>query len=276
MSGSLSDHDVAGYRRDGFIYPIPVLTQSEAASYRQSIDLFEQRFNLPAGDVIRNKGHLKHVILYQMIRHQAILDAVESVLGPNILCWGSSLFVKDPGDPGYIAWHQDSYYWGLDPDDVVSAWVALTPSTIENGAMRVVPGSHAGLQHSHMASSEGSANMLFTHEEIAVDVDESDPVALTLRFGEMSLHHVKIVHGSSPNRSRERRVGYAIRYVAPHVRQRGEFASATLVRGVDDYGNFAADPVPTRDMDPDIVAFVDGPLGGLPGGKIARDFARGR
>ncbi len=109
MSGSLSDHDVAAYRRDGFIYPFPALTRSEAASYRQSIDIFEQRFNLAVGDVIRNKGHLKHVSLYQLIRHPAILDAVESVLGPNILCWGSSLFVKNSGEPGFIAWHQDDH-----------------------------------------------------------------------------------------------------------------------------------------------------------------------
>jgi hypothetical protein len=111
--------------------------------------------------------------------------------------------------------------------------------------------------------------MLFTHEELAHDVDESKAVDITLGLGEMSLHHVKILHGSPPNRSPGRRMGYAIRYVAPHVRQRGDVNSATLVRGKDRYGYFAKDPVPQRDMEPDIVAFVDHPHGARPAGRNA-------
>jgi hypothetical protein len=111
--------------------------------------------------------------------------------------------------------------------------------------------------------------MLFTHEELAGDVDESKAVDITLAQGDMSLHHVKILHGSPPNRSAGRRMGYAIRYVAPHVKQRGDVNSATLVRGTDRYGYFAQDPVPTRDMEPEIVAFVDRPHGGVPRGKAA-------
>ena len=106
--------------------------------------------------------------------------------------------------------------------------------------------------------------MLFTHEEIAVTVDGSQAADLILEQGEMSLHHVKLIHGSPPNRSGTRRCGYVIRYVAPHVRQRGDMNSATLVRGADSYGYFAPEPVPKRDMDPATVTFVDAPLGGLP------------
>ena len=270
MANALSKQAVADYRRDGFCFPLPALTAAEADGYLRGLEAFEARFGVAAGHAIRNKGHLKHLAFYELTRHPAILDAVASVLGPNILCWGSSLFVKEAGDPGFIAWHQDSYYWGLEPDDVVSAWIALTPSRPDNGVMRVVPGSHRARQLPHAASPAASANMLFTHEEIAVDVDEAQAVDLVLDQGQMSLHHVKIVHGSASNRSAERRVGYAIRYVAPHVRQRGDFNSATLVRGVDDRGHFAADPVPTRDMDPAIVAFVDGRLGAVPAGAKAR------
>jgi non-haem Fe2+, alpha-ketoglutarate-dependent halogenase len=195
---------------------------------------------------------------------------VESVLGPDILCWGSSLFVKEARDPGFVAWHQDAYYWGLEPDDVVSAWIALAPSTLENGAMQVIPGSHKLPSLAHRKSAPDSANMLFTHEELAENVDASKAIDLTLKQGEMSLHHVKILHGSPPNRSADRRLGYAIRYVAPHVRQRGDQNSATLVRGEDRYGYFAKDPVPERDMQPDIVAFVDAPHGGVPVGARAQ------
>jgi ectoine hydroxylase-related dioxygenase (phytanoyl-CoA dioxygenase family) len=128
--------------------------------------------------------------------------------------------------------------------------------------MRVVPGTQTMPPLSHRKSAANSANMLLTHEELAGDVDESKAIDITLAQGEMSLHHVKILHGSPPNRSAGRRMGYAIRYVAPHVKQRGDMNTATLVRGEDRYGYFAKDPVPSRDMDPAIVAFVDHPHGG--------------
>ncbi len=163
-------------------------------------------------------------------------------------------FVKEPNDPAFVAWHQDSFYWGLEPDDVVSAWVAFAPSTLENGAMQVIPGTHLAPQFPHARSSPDSANMLFTHEEIAVEVDDGQGVSLLLDEGQMSLHHVKIVHGSPPNRSPGRRYGYAIRYVAPHVRQRGDMPYATLVRGQDRFGYFRRDPVPAGDFDPAVLA----------------------
>lgn len=269
MGNPLDASQVASYRRDGYVFPVPALTADEAAGYRQAIERFERDSGQVAGHVIRNKGHLKLTRLYGLIFHPKVLDAVESVLGPDILCWGSSLFVKEANDPGFVAWHQDSYYWGLEPDDVVSAWIALYPSTIENGAMRVVPGTQSMPPLSHRKSAAGSANMLFTHEELAEDVDESKAVDITLAQGDMSLHHVKILHGSPPNRSPGRRMGYAIRYVAPHVKQRGDMNSATLVRGTDRFHYFARDPVPERDMDPAIVAFVDRRYGGTPLGAAA-------
>ena len=269
MGKSLDATQIARYRSNGYVFPVPALTPTEATEVRTEIEGFERRSGLAAGQVIRNKGHLKLTRLYDLIFHQKVLDAVESVLGPDILCWGSSLFVKEGNDPGFVAWHQDSYYWGLEPDDVVSAWIALYPSTIENGAMRVIPGSQTMPPLSHRKSSAESANMLFTHEELADDVDEAQAVDITLAQGDMSLHHIKILHGSPPNRSNGRRMGYAIRYVAPYVKQRGDMNSATLVRGEDRYRYFAKDPVPTRDMDPDIVAFVDRRYGGKPLGDTA-------
>lgn len=267
MGNALEAAQIAKYRRDGYVFPVPALNPAEAAGVRNVIEGFERDSGQVAGHVIRNKGHLKLKRLYDLVFHDKVLDAVESVLGPDILCWGSSLFVKEANDPGFVAWHQDSYYWGLEPDDVVSAWIALYPSTLENGAMRVVPGTQTMPPLSHRASATESANMLFSHEELADDVDESKAVDITLAQGDMSLHHIKILHGSPPNRSSGRRMGYAIRYVAPHVKQRGDVNSATLVRGADRYGYFAKDPVPTRDMEPEIVAFVDRPHGGVPRGK---------
>ena len=269
MGNNLDAAQIAKYRKDGYVFPVPALTSGEATEVRTGIEDFERRSGLVAGHVIRNKGHLKLTRLYDLVFHSRVLDAVESILGPDILCWGSSLFIKEGNDPGFIAWHQDSYYWGLEPDDVVSAWIALYPSTVENGAMRVIPGSQTMPSLSHRKSDAQSTNMLFTHEELADDVDESKAADITLAQGDMSLHHIKILHGSPPNRSSGRRMGYAIRYVAPHVKQRGDMNSATLVRGADRYGYFAKDPVPARDMDPDVVAFVDRRYGGTPLGATA-------
>lgn len=254
MDNHLSADAVAAYRRDGYVHPVPCLSTAEAKRYRDGIEAYERESGEQATLIIRNKGHLKLRFLYDLVHDPRILDAIESVIGPNIMVWSSSLFVKEPRDPAFVAWHQDSYYWGLEPDDVVSAWVAFAPSTLENGAMQVIPGTHKAPQFPHKKSPEGSGNMLFTHEEIAVDVDDGKGVSLLLGEGEMSLHHVKIVHGSPPNTSPARRYGYAIRYVAPHVRQRGDMPYATLVRGRDDHGFFKHDPVPTRDFDPAVLA----------------------
>lgn len=271
MTNSLSREQIAQYQRDGYVAPLPALSHAEADALRERLERFEAETGEKAGHVIRNKGHLKLMAVFEMVKHPAILDAVEGVLGPDILCWGTSLFVKDPRDAAFVAWHQDSYYWGLEPDDVCSAWIALAPSTLENGAMQVIPGTHRAQQFSHRPSGVGSANMLFTHEEIAVEVDEDKAVSLVLAKGEMSLHHVKIVHGSPPNRSGQRRYGLAIRYVAPHVRQMDSRDSALLVRGEDRYGYFRPDPVPARDMDPDILAAVAGPFGTRPWGELGTD-----
>ena len=139
-----------------------------------------------------------------------------------------------------MSWHQDSTYWGLEPADIVTAWVALSDSTIENGAMRVIPGSHLQEQFPHR-DTFAPDNLLSRGQEIMVDVDDRQAVTLELAAGEMSLHHVRLIHGSEPNPSGQRRIGFAIRYIPTYVRQvAGSHDTATLVRGVDRYREFRA------------------------------------
>lgn len=261
MSGSLLPEQVERYRRDGFIAPLPAFTKDEASAIRRDVEDFGRRHDLYEAHVLRNKAHLKMPSLTRVIEDARILDAVESILGPDILCWGSSLFIKEAGAPEFVAWHQDAYYWDMQPEDVCVVWMALIPSTQANGAMRVIPGSHRNVLP-HGASPDGSGNMLFTYEEIAAAIDEDTAVDCLLAAGEMSIHHMSIVHGSPPNRSDERRMGYSITYLAPHVRHGGKRNSARLVRGEDRFGYFAADPEASREMDPEICAFVDAPFGG--------------
>ena len=250
----LTPEAVASYKEHGYYAPIPVLSPDETAKARQALEAHEQAHGKLAGQ-LRHKSHLLFTWLDEVIRHPGILDAVEDVLGPNLLVWGSSFFIKDARDPGFVSWHQDSTYWGLDPADIVTAWVALSESTAENGAMRVMPDTHKMDQVPHRDTfAEG--NLLSRGQEIAVEVDDSKAVMLELQPGEMSLHHVRLIHGSDPNPSGKRRIGFAIRYLPTYVRQVvGSHDSATLVRGVDEFHNFAPERRPDADFSPAARAF---------------------
>ena len=244
---SLTSDSVNRYREDGYLSPIRVLSTAEAAILRAKLEGFEAGAGPLAGK-LRQKSHLLFTWLNDLIRHERILDAVEDILGPDILCWGTSFFIKEPRNPSFVSWHQDSTYWGLDPADIVTAWVALSDSTTENGAMRVVPHSHTMAQIPHKDTFRPD-NLLSRGQEVMVDVDGSDADTLTLAAGEMSLHHVRLIHGSEPNPSDQRRIGFAIRYLPTYVRQvAGSHDWATLVRGVDRHGNFELEPRPDADM----------------------------
>lgn len=213
----------------------------------------EQGGRLPAP--VNRKPHLLLTWLNELIRDARILDPVESILGPDILCWGSGFFIKNPHDTAHVTWHQDSTYWGLSKPDIVTAWVALTFSTKENGCMRVIPGTHRLEQLPHQ-DTFAPDNLLSRGQEIAVEVDASKAVDVVLLPGQMSLHHVMLVHGSDPNAGAERRIGFAIRYLPTYVKQlSGASDSATLVRGKDAYGHFISEPAPRSDFHPDAVAF---------------------
>ena len=240
---------VRQFNDQGYYAPIPALTEDEAANLRRRLEAFEATNSGLTGS-LRNKPHLLFTWLDELVRHPGVLDAVEQVIGPNILVWGSSFFIKEPHNPSFVSWHQDSTYWGLEPPDIVTAWVALSESTHENGAMRVIPGSHKLDQAPHRDTFAAN-NLLSRGQEIMVEVNESEAVELPLKPGEMSLHHVRLIHGSEPNPSAKRRIGFAIRYVPTYVRQAaGTRDSATLVRGVDTYGHFEPERRPEFDMAP--------------------------
>ena len=124
----LTEAAVRQYQEQGYYAPIRVMPRAEADALRGKLEAFEAGAGILAGK-LRHKSHLLFTWLNDLVRHPRILDAVEDVIGPNILCWGSSFFIKEPRNPGFVSWHQDSTYWGLDPADVVTAWVALTDST---------------------------------------------------------------------------------------------------------------------------------------------------
>jgi non-heme Fe2+,alpha-ketoglutarate-dependent halogenase len=242
------------YQEQGYYAPIRVMPRAEADAMRARLEDFEAGAGILAGK-LRHKSHLLFTWLNDLVRHNAILDAVEDVIGPNILCWGSSFFIKEPRNPAFVSWHQDSTYWGLDPADVVTAWVALTDSTPANGAMRVIPGTHLLEQVPHHDTFRAD-NLLSRGQEVMVEVDDRQAAMLELEAGEMSLHHVRLIHGSDPNPSDVRRIGFAIRYIPTTVRQvAGSHDHATLVRGVDTFRHFEPEERPEADMSDRALAY---------------------
>ncbi len=250
----LTKDQVETFREKGYHFPVRVMSAADADACREKLEEFEFEHGLIMKTPYRAKPHMVLNWVNDLIRHPQIIDTVEDILGPNLLVWGTSFFIKEPNDPAYVSWHQDSTYWGLSHPDIVTAWVALSPSDVPNGAMRVVPGTHLKDQLPH-TDTFAANNLLTRGQEVAVTVQSDKAVDLLLDPGEMSLHHVRIVHGSEPNRAHYRRLGLAIRYVPTYVRQtEGPRDYATLVRGRDDYHHFEYEPQPKVDMGAEEVA----------------------
>ncbi|MEM7226522.1 MAG: phytanoyl-CoA dioxygenase family protein [Pseudomonadota bacterium] len=254
MDRSFSPSVVAErFERDGFVFPIPVLATGEALAAR------DEFLGLMASDprtetYSRTHTHLIFPLVDRITRNGHILDAVEAVLGPDILLWGAGFFLKPPMSESYISWHQDLKYWGLDGTDEVTAWLALSVADEANGCMRFVPGSHRRGMVAH-ADTFADTNMLTRGQEIAVDVEEGDAVPVVLRPGELSLHHGRMFHASGANRTDAWRVGLAMQYITPAMRQ--VVASrdyAQLVRGEDSHGHFQPLPRPRMNFDPEGLA----------------------
>ena len=249
----LTPAQIDAFARNGYHFPLRALSADEALGYRHRLEQSEATLGGPMRGTLRSKPHLLFTWANELIRHPAIVDAVEDILGPNLLVWSSSFFIKEARDPSYVSWHQDSTYWGLSHPDVVTAWLALSVSVVDNGAMRVIPGSHRKDQLPHQ-DTFAENNLLSRGQEVMVEVDEAEAVDLELQPGEFSLHHVRLVHGSDPNNANYRRIGYAVRYLPTYVRQtEGPRDCATLVRGVDAYHYFDPEPVPSVDLDPEAV-----------------------
>jgi non-haem Fe2+, alpha-ketoglutarate-dependent halogenase len=244
VTGKLSTEEQELYAENGYLYPIRVFSDAETAEFRRQFDDYTRENDEQLRKMIPRERRavygLTHLMLpwvYQMASHPKVLNAVEAAIGPNILVWGSDWFVKFARDPAFISWHQDGAYWGLNPPKVTTAWIALSASTLENGCMRVMPGT----QKMQLPQRETYAldNALSRGQEIALEVDESKAVAMTLKAGEMSLHHIGIAHGSKANTSDQPRIGIAVRYIAPEVVQNGvERQIVQLVRGRDECGHF--------------------------------------
>lgn len=252
MQASLSQSQVARYRRDGFLFPVDCLSAAEVRYFRGRLEAFEREQGDTFGklpNLVRSKSHLLFTWMDELVRHPIVLDAVESIIGPNILIYHLTSWLKEPNDPAHVSWHQDGTYFGLEPVEQVTAWIALTDSTPEMGCVRVLPGSHAIGQQPHKDTFT-PGNLLSRGQTIEHKLDYTKNVTMPLRSGQISLHHTHIVHSSEPNRTNARRIGIGVSYIPPHCRLINDVrVSAALVRGRDDHGHFDLESRPAGDFD---------------------------
>lgn len=255
MSKLLTASQIEAYHRDGFLSPIDIFSEDEAAELRAELEAAEARWPDALVGAGRNNAHLNLTCLDRIVHHSRLVDAVEDIIGPNILNYGTVLFIKEAGDPGFVSWHQDGRYMGLTPLEGLTAWVALSPSNAESGCMQMIPGSHGHLRPHH--DTFGAENILTRGQQIK-DVDETTAVSLVLKPGQVSFHNMEVMHASQPNHSVDRRIGFVIQcYIPPHMRQTLAPVGAQWVRGEDPYRHFEYLSRPASDMDADDLAARD-------------------
>lgn len=249
----LTTSQIEQFRNDGYVYPVPVLPAPQANAIRAELESFEASQGGKLQSSQRNKAFMIFKWLDELIHDPRVLDPIEQLIGPNILCWNSIFWIKDVGSHSFISWHQDTTYWGLSSRNVVTAWLALSPATIQSGCMKVLPGSHHGDVMPHKDTDDDD-NMLTRGQTITSGVDESRAIYMPLATGEMSLHNYRAAHGSGPNLADDRRIGVSMHFMPTETEQIvGNWDTAALVRGHDNYNHFTHVPRPSCDFDPKLM-----------------------
>jgi hypothetical protein len=232
----LSSNQLKQYEEEGFVSPINIFSKDKAKEIRNEIELIENKMPEELKNSGRYNAHLISPLLDEVTHNSKILDAVQSLIGENILVCGTTLFIKNPNEKGFVSYHQDAKYIGLEPHNWVTAWVAITDSNEKNGCMRMWPGSHKDYLKDHdQKFNEGN---LLTRGQTVKNVPENETIPLVLEAGQISLHHPTVVHGSELNKSNDRRIGFVIQsYIASNVKQVLGKNSVQLARGVDNFNH---------------------------------------
>ena len=248
----LTEEQLDHYKNKGYVSPVSALTSIEAKEIREEIEKIEKDWPGALDGINRNYIHLISPIFNKVCLNKNILDAVESIIGKNILICGTTLFIKNPNERGFVSFHQDAKYIGLEPHNWVTVWVAVTDVNEENGCMRMLPGSHKEDLKIHEQKFDEN-NLLTRGQTITnVQLDKTDPIIL--KAGQVSLHHPKIVHGSGLNQSNDRRIGFVIQsYIGTNVNQVIGKMYVQRARGEDKYKYHEYSKIPLELMGKDEV-----------------------
>ena len=250
---------IAGnYNENGYYFPIDAMSVERALVYRSQFEAAEREYKDkdPDFDALVF-GHANMVMPFvdEITRLSSVLDPVRAILGPDVMVWGANLFIKEARSNGYVRWHQDLTYWGLDGEELVTAWVALSEVKTENGCMKMFPGSHREGKYEHQ-DTFGENNILHRGQELSIKIDEEQTISVELQPGQVSSHHGWVAHASHPNTTNDRRIGLSLQYLTPRTQQKHtDLESATLVRGKDRYGNFRPEPLCTENFAPEMITF---------------------
>ena len=243
MPKMLTTEQVEQYHRDGFVSPVKIISEQETAIFHDHLEKIEMAGELRG--VGQTKFYLRHPWVHELATHPALLDAVEDLIGPNIMLYHNTVWFKEGGDGAYVSFHQDNTYFGHDPCKVLTAWMAITPAAIESGCMQFLPRTQKLGQLSLKSADIHSANLLSSGQTVDFDPETIEPFPVELRPGECSIHHAFLIHGSLPNNAPDRRLGITFIYHPPNLGQFGNSkTSALLVRGKDAYGNFEHELAP--------------------------------
>jgi chlorinating enzyme len=256
MQHSLASEQVDAYRRDGYLFPLDLFGSGQVAAIRGELEQ-AQRDAVAAGlesefsQLVRANAQYLLPFVYHVATAPQLLDRVESLLGPDLMLWSAEFFIKAANSDKIVSWHQDLTYWGLgETDDEVTAWLALSDVNVESGGMRFVPGSHHQKLLPHRDTFDAK-NLLSRGQEVVAEVDENQAVDVVLRPGQLSLHHGRLFHASGPNRSDQDRIGLALRFLTPAVKQQvAQRDYAMQVRGIDAQQNWIHVAPPTRNFAP--------------------------
>ena len=230
----LSSNQLKQYEDEGYVSPINIFSKDKAKEIRNEIELIEKKIPMELEKSGRYNAHLISPLLDEVTHNSKILDSVQSLIGMNILVCGTTLFIKNPNEKGFVSYHQDAKYIGLEPHNWVTAWVAITDSNEKNGCMRMWSGSHKDDLKEH--DQKFNKGNLLTRGQTVKNVPKEETTPLILEAGQMSLHHPKVVHGSDLNRSNDRRIGFVIQsYIGTNVKQIYGKNSVQLARGIDEF-----------------------------------------
>lgn len=252
----LSTDQVRQYHETGFVLPFRAVPPDSAARYRAEVErtCAVSLGASPLGASYRTKPYLLFTWAASLVREPAVLDAVEDLIGPDILVFHTTLWWKQKGSAKRVPWHQDGTYFGLAPHEHVTAWVALSPSNLRTGCVRIIPGTHRNGQLPH-ADHDDPTLMLSRGQTLVGTIEEARAEPMVLSPGEFSLHHTLAIHASDPNTGDDDRIGVGISYIPARVRHVGPTRlSATLVRGSNRCGHFDLEPAPEADLSPAAVA----------------------
>ena len=272
MPKVLSDAQIDRAKREGYVCPVPVMDADRARGYLDRFEAYERATGQSAPRDLKVKPHLLFTWMMEMGTTPRLLDAIEDLIGPNIMLVTSAVWAKNARDPAHATWHQDSAYFGYDPMEVWSAWIGITDSYSENGCLRYLPGTHLHPEMEHIETYH--PDNLLQRGQVIPDLDDTGAVDAEVAAGEATLHHFRLAHSSLPNPSDQRRIGFLFVFCPPHVRPTLGRYPALCVRGENTFDHWDTDPVPERDMDPAIIAYSNELLGRYADPKVRSEAER--